>query len=283
MNWKSFVIVALFAAGAVNAGGYPRPFFAFCMDTHDAKKRTFQQQAQMLKERGYTGCGHRGLDKVEERIQSLDTARLKLFQIYIEVNVASDAKPAYDPRLKDVLPLLKGRPTQLAVMLKGGPPADPKLNERAIAVLRELSELAIPSGTLIVLYPHTGFWLESFSDALSIVNTVDRDNVGVMFNLCHWLKVSKDRNYAPVLNASIVRLWAVSINGAEEQYDKADWTAGYIQPLDAGAFDVSAFLKVLDDLGYKRAIGLQCYGLRGDAREHLGRSMTAWRKLHDKK
>ena len=32
-------------------------------------------------------------------------------------------------------------------------------------------------------------------------------------------------------------------------------------------------------MGYKGPIGLQCFGIGGDAREHLARSMTAWRKL----
>jgi hypothetical protein len=43
--------------------------------------------------------------------------------------------------------------------------------------------------------------------------------------------------------------------------------------------DVAAFLKTLKTLGYKGPIGLQCFGIGGDTREHLARSMDAWRKL----
>ena len=74
------------------------------------------------------------------------------------------------------------------------------------------------------------------------------------------------------------RLWAVSINGADLQDDKPGWDH-YIQPLDKGSFDVGALLTTLKELGYKGPIGLQCYGIGGDAREHLARSMAAWRKL----
>ena len=74
------------------------------------------------------------------------------------------------------------------------------------------------------------------------------------------------------------RLWAVSINGADEFDDKAGWDR-YIQPLDKGSFDVGKFLKTLKELGYKGPIGLQCYGIGGDTREHLARSMEAWKKL----
>jgi hypothetical protein len=38
-------------------------------------------------------------------------------------------------------------------------------------------------------------------------------------------------------------------------------------------------LKTLKELGYKGPIGLQCYGIGGDAREHLARSMEAWKKM----
>ncbi len=83
-------------------------FFPFCIDWHDAKKRDFVQQAQMLKELGYDGVGHIWLDKIEERIASLDAAGLKLFQITIQVDIAP-GKQAYDPRLKETLRLVKGR------------------------------------------------------------------------------------------------------------------------------------------------------------------------------
>jgi hypothetical protein len=38
-------------------------------------------------------------------------------------------------------------------------------------------------------------------------------------------------------------------------------------------------LKALRKLGYEGPIGLQHYGIRGDARENLQRSMLAWQKL----
>ena len=49
--------------------------------------------------------------------------------------------------------------------------------------------------------------------------------------------------------------------------------------MDSGSFDIAAFLKTLHELGYKGPIGLQCYGIGGDAHDHLARSMAAWQKL----
>ena len=74
------------------------------------------------------------------------------------------------------------------------------------------------------------------------------------------------------------RLWAVSINGADTRDEKADW-ARYIQPLGQGDFDVASFVRDLRELGYRGPIGLQCYGIGGDAREHLEKSLQAWRRM----
>jgi sugar phosphate isomerase/epimerase len=75
------------------------------------------------------------------------------------------------------------------------------------------------------------------------------------------------------------RLWAVSINGADAFDEKPGWDR-YIQPLDKGNFDMAAFIRTLRTLGYTGPIGLQCYGIGGDVREHLARSMQKWRKLN---
>jgi len=258
------------------------PFFAFCMDTHDAKKRTLQEQAELLKELGYDGVGHLWLDKVPERIKTLDAAGLKLFQIYIRVNIAPGAKQPYDLRLKEVLPLLKGRDTMLAVLMSGGRPSDNAGDPRAVELLREIADIAQPCGVRLALYPHARDWLERVEDAIRVVKKVDRPNVGVMFNLCHWLAVDDEKNMKPLLQAARPYLFAVSINGADHAADIQAKKGKMIYPLDQGAFGIFLFLKTLRELGYKGPIGLQCYGIPGDARDHLARSIAAWRKLNER-
>ncbi len=251
------------------------PFFAFCMDTHDTKKRDLAQQAEMLKDLGYDGAGHLWLDKVSERLKTLDAAGLRLFQITLMVDIAPGKTP-YDPRLKEVVPLLKGRSVQFALLVNGLKPSDPAGDARAVEVVREIASLSSEAGAQVVLYPHTAFWLERIEDALRVADKVDRTNVGVMFNLCHWLRVSKDRDYKQPLRKALPRLLAVSINGADDFDPQPGWSR-YIQPLGQGSFDVLAFLKALGELGYSGPIGLQCYGIQADAYETLGRSIKAYR------
>lgn len=231
----------------------------------------------MLKELGYDGVGHIWLDKVAERLASLDRAGLRLYQITMTVDV-SGAQPAYDARFKEVLGLVKGRKVQFDLLVNGRPSSDPQYDDAAVAILREMSALAADTDAQLLLYPHQGSWVERIEDSVRVAEKVDRPNVGVMFNLCHWLRVDSSREVRPLLKRAMPRLWAVSINGADSRDERPDW-AGYIQPLGQGSFDVGGFLKTLKEEGYRGPVGLQCYGIGGDAREHLERSLKAWRAM----
>jgi sugar phosphate isomerase/epimerase len=213
-------------------------------------------------------------------LKTLDAAGLKLFQITLMVDI-SPGRSAYDARLKEVMPLLKGRGVQFALLVNGLKPSDTNGDARAVEVVREMAGLAQEAEAQILLYPHSNFWLESMPDALRIAEKVGRPNVGVMFNLCHWLRVSKDRDYRSVLAKAMPRLLAVSINGADEFDAKAGW-GRYIQPLGRGSFDMFKFLQSLRQLGYTGPIGLQCYGIPGDARDHLAESFKAWQSYQSR-
>lgn len=130
----------------------------------------------------------------------------------------------------------------------------------------------------VALYPHAGDWLERVEDAIRVTKKAQRDNLGVMFNLCHWLRVDPQREYRPLLECAGPKLFAVTINGADEFDTQPGW-GRYIQSLDRGSFDMQSFLRTLRQLHYGGPVGLQCYGLRGDAREHLTRSIATWREF----
>lgn len=282
MKTTKLPLFLAFSLSLLSSPHAAQPFFPFCHDMPDAKKRNFAEQAAMLKELGYDGVGHIWLDKVEERIKSLDEAGLKLYQITMVVNIATNA-PYDQNRFKEVLAAVKGRNVQFLLIMKGAKPSDASADERAVAIVSEMSDLARGSGSQLLLYPHTNDWIERVEDAVRVAEKVNRPNVGAMFNLCHWLRVCEDRDYKTRLQKAMPRLWAVSINGADGRDDSPKGWKRYIQPLDSGDFDVAAFLKTLKELGYKGPIGLQCFGIGGDAREHLARSMAAWRTLNERK
>mgnify|MGYP001582734303 FL=1 len=77
-------------------------------------------------------------------------------------------------------------------------------------------------------------------------------------------------------------LRALSINGSDRGPEIKAGTGNWIQPLYRGTFAILGFLQELHRAGYRGPIGLQCYGIPGDAAVHLARSMAAWRRLKDR-
>lgn len=253
-------------------------FFPFCIDTHDSEKRSLEEQAAMLDELGYSGMGHLWLDNITERLETLAAHDLKLYQITLLVSIDPE-KEAYDPRLKEVLPLLKGRHVQLLPIISGMPPSDPAGDPRAVEIIREMAGLAAPHDVEILLYPHTNDWLERIDDAVRVAKKVDRPNVGAMFNLCHWLKVDGKSDLRELLTTALPHLRALSIHGADTAKEVQDGTGNWIQPLGQGSYDVAAFLKLLREIGYDGPVGLQCWGITGDTKAHLTQSMAAWKAM----
>ena len=117
-------------------------------------------------------------------------------------------------------------------------------------------------------------------DAQRIADQLNRPDVGVTFNLCHWLKVEgAEHDPVPVLRAALPRLMFVTISGADTGDTKAMGWDRLIQPLDAGTYDLAAFVRTLNKVGYTGPVGFQGYNIKLEPREALARSMTAWRKF----
>jgi sugar phosphate isomerase/epimerase len=269
------VVNAAEATASADAAWAP-DFYGFCMNTHDAKKRTIPEQVQMLGELGFDGAGYPLWldDELDRNLKTLDDAGLKIHLLYANVNVDPKA-PAYDPRLPVAIRKLKGRPVTVCVLLRGFPPGDARGEEQGIKALRELGDVAAEAGLRISIYHHVSDWTESLLYTLQVVQKVDHPQVGANFNLCHWLKVDGDKDCRPVLRDNAAKVFVVTICGA--QVGSNAWTDGLIQPLDRGDFDNRQLLGTLREIGYRGPIGLMCYGIPGDAREHLERSMSVWK------
>lgn len=257
----------------------PLPFFALDNAATDDKHKTAKEQVAMLKELGYDGISSRGGEGLAEMADELDRNGLQLFTVYLGVNIDSD-QPAYGQELIDAIEVLKGRNAMLWLFVRSNKlkPSDLAGDERAKKIIREVAEMAAKSKVRVALYPHHGFWVESVQDALRVAKDVDRANVGVTFNLCHWLRVDDEKNMKSLIVSAMPHLFVVSINGADS--GGKDWKT-LIQTLDRGTFDVRKFLDTLADAGYTGPIGFQGYGIGGDAYDNLERTMNAWRELNE--
>jgi len=258
------------------AKGLANPFFVFDNGLADAAHKTADAKVRTLKELGCAGISGRPAG-LTEMIKAVDAHGVKLFAVYTGVGI--DAPDAEIPKaLAGVIEQIRGRDTMIWLTLSSRKhkPSDPAGDEAAVKVLRRLADLAAKADVRIALYPHTSNWVERTSDAVRVVKKVGRANLGVTFNLCHWLKVERGKDMDGLLAAAKPHLFLVSINGAD--VGGRDWKT-LIQPLDCGTFDNYKVLGALKKLGYTGPIGLQCYAVRGDSRENLRRSMAAWRRL----
>jgi len=260
---------------AADQAAWAPKLYGLCVDMPGGK-RPFVEQVAMLRELGFDGVGHSlwlGAD-LDKNLKLLDDAGLPLLMVYTGINV-NPAKPPHDARVPDAIRRLKGRPVTVCVTLVGLPPGDPKGEEQAVKVLRQLGDIAAEAGSRISIYHHTGDWTQSLLFALEVIKKVNHPQVGVNFNLCHWLRIDGDKDYRPVLRDNASKIFVATINGA--QLGTKTWTNGLIQPLDQGDFDNRALLATLREVSYRGPIGLMCYGIPGDSREHLPRSMKVWK------
>jgi sugar phosphate isomerase/epimerase len=255
----------------------PDPFFA--MDTAtDSGNLSAAQQVEMVRNLGYAGMGCTAGKGLAEMQRELDKNGLRLFTAYLGVSI-DPGQEKYGPELKDAIEVMEGRNAilWLFVQSKIHKPSSPAGDERAVEIIREVADMAAKAGLRVALYPHYGFWCQRVEDAVRVAKKVDRRNVGVTFNLCHWLRVDDEKNLKPLLESAMPYLFVVTINGADS--GGKGWKE-LIQTLDRGSFDMGGFLKTLTDSGYTGPIGFQGYGIGGDTYENLKRTMDAWLRLN---
>jgi len=273
MIWAAFAVFAAF-------GRAEMPFFAMDTGLRDGANRTPAEQARLLKDLGFAGVGWH-TEQIPEMLAALDAEGLKLFNVYVgaEIGGTNRVAPAHVIR---VIEQLKGRDTTLWLTLTSKSykkPSDEAGDAEAVALLRDIADRAGQAGLKVSLYPHTWFWMERVQDAVRLAKKAGRPNLGVTFNLCHCIKVGDAARIGELLEQSKPYLTFVTINGADAE---GNWDR-LIQPLGQGAFDVGSVLKTLKSMDYRGPVGLQHYGIKGDAREKLGQSMAGWRALQTDK
>lgn len=274
----ALVVLALLpGVAAAAAGPVPNPFFAMDTGTQDATHHTPAEQVALVKETGFAGAGpiYHDLDELQAWCAALDQAGLNLFALYVELPL--DDLPGHLETIQKISSALHGRKTLLWLYVTDRQSQPSATNHDAVAVqaLRQVSGWAKAAGLRVALYPHTGFYVQRVEDAVRLVDQVNLDNVGVTFNLCHWLMVD-GKDLAASLAVAQPRLFCVTLNGADT--GGKTWQQ-LIQPLDRGSYDVSQLLRQLRLIHYAGPIGLQHYGIGGSAADNLRHSMAGWEKI----
>lgn len=267
MVWyvRSIFALAIFAGAALGQGTrLANPFYAFgnCLEG------TPETMAATLGDLGYAGLDWDGslgaVPQVEQALKARGLSLLSVFR-YAQENIPGNVQA------------LRGKPTLITVAIGEGHFAD---DAAAVAWLRPLAASADSAGLTVVLYPHVDSFLDRAEDAVRICRKVDRKNVRMAFNLCHFLmdchrnRLDPRVRLAPVLEESLPWLASVSINGAD---DSGTTWSRLIKPLGQGSYPVAGFLRLAVDKGFRGPVGLQCYAVPGNKAENLKASMAAWR------
>ena len=252
------------------------PFFAMNFEHLDPKLASSREaQAKLLKELGYDGALYLGaLGGMKDAFRALDAEGLEMFAAAVQsYDIPVDPGGAYPASLKEAIPQLKGRKTLLLIQFqsKAHPRSSPAGDARAVELGRELADFARGYGVRLAIYPHQKIWCERVDHAVHIAKRCGRENLGVCFNLSHWLWTDPHGNLESLVREAMPHLFLVTINGTSPE--------GSLETLDRGSYDVGGFLKPFLVGGYRGPIGLQCVSIKGDARDNLAHSMAAWRRI----
>lgn len=255
------------------------PFFVFNngLNKQGLPFIPFDEQASMLKKYGFDGIEHRETSKILELNEALEKQNLKLYADYVKIDI--DQKEPYLQDWKQVIPKLKGTNIILWVHIHSEKykPSDEAADAVIIPILQELADFSKPFGVRLAIYHHVGFVSEKVEDSYRLAKKINRDNVGSVFNLCHFLKTDSEENLEKVINLTLPKLFAVSICGADGGDTKnMDWDR-LIQPLGKGSFDTYRVVEILAEKGFHGPIGLQCYNLKGAPETYLPQSSEAWK------
>ena len=258
-----------------------RPLF-FAMDT--AARLEPAECAQVLADLGYAGLGGRPAT-AKAHAAALQSKGLVFFNGYHVTNFGY-GQTELPADLAKAVDDLAGTGSTLwlginKVAFPAGVRAGPEYGDTIVVPqLKQLLAYAKPKGVKVSLYPHTGFWAAQFEVCLRVANKVDDPNLGVTFNLCHWLKVEgSERDSLQLIKEALPRLNFITINGADTgDTQKLGWDE-LIQPLGRGSYDVGAFVAKTRAAGYRGPFGFQGFGIKMDSKELLKETMEGWGKM----
>ena len=269
----------LFAVTSVYAA---EPPVFFVMDT--AARGKPEECARLLSELGYAGFG--GIPATAKPYAAELAKRKVTFTNAYHVTKFSHGAAELPTDLVQAISALEGLNTTLwlgiqQVQLPAGIKAGPTYGDTIVVpALKKALVLAKAKQVKISLYPHAGFWAESVDTCLRVANAVDDPDLGMTFNLCHWLKVEgSERDPLPTIKAALPRLNFITINGADTgDTRKLGWDK-LIQPLGRGTYDVKAFVTNARAAGYRGPFGFQGFGIKMDPDKLLKETMEAWKGI----
>ena len=274
----AMIVVNLTMACFAQVKELNNPFYCFgnAMSLPNAPK-SFEEQAALVKKIGYNAISGSGVENYFEFRKALDQEGLKLPEIYIELNIDQGIALG-ETKLKKIIRDSKDRDLLITLPISSKLYKNNQLegDVKLVEILTDLADYAAVYHVKLAIYPHFSNYCESIDHALKIASMAGRSNIGIVFNLCHFLKVDGQDKIEAAVTKAMPYLMMVSICGADSGDTKnMDWNR-LIQPLGSGSFNTYDFIKLVKDKGYNGIVGLQCYNIKVDAQAALFQSLATW-------
>lgn len=244
---------------------------------------TYDKQVALIKKAGYDGLEISQVDSFEGMKAALDRHKFRGAFFYVKVTLE---EPYFDPRLEDCIRRLKGSGTIISPYIvsesRRYKPSSGEADELTARLVGQLSGWAEKSGLQVAIYPHVNYYVERADHALALAKQINRKNVGLTFNLCHWLATTPYEERAglkPALADMLPYLKMITVCGANDTASqKKNVWEDYILPLGTGTFDTYGLLKyIIRDLKFRGPVGIQCYNIKGDKPALVQNTISVWK------
>lgn len=258
---------------------------AWCIVPFDAKHRGPEERAKMLADLGITKLAY---DWREEHIPTFDDELHALNKYGIKLEafwMTSGNHPENDPYIRQIFDFLERNQVKTQIWLLMGEWegfGDLSQQARVLAMSKPIAYIAARAAELgcrVALYNHGG-WFGEPENQLEIINELDLDNVGMVYNF-HHARLHHERfaNFFPKI---LPHLFALNIAGlkagvadrffrtgqgdVEKAMIRQVWKSGYQGPIgiinhdeneDAAkglADEIDGLKRVLAEIGNKRAL-----------------------------
>lgn len=259
-----FALLAFCPARARDLSLFARPnLVAWCIVPFDAKKRTPDQRAQMLRDLGLKRFAY---DWRAEHIPTFadEIAACRRYGIDI---TAWWFPSTLDQDAKTILGVLKTNKVRTQLWVTHGPETGKGQTQRdrvayEVTRLRPIVEAAAQIGCSVGLYHHGG-WFGDPTNAIQIIQALNATNVGFVFNFHHAHHQIPD--FPSLLETMKPYLLAINLNGMVMDGDK---TGKKILTLGAGTHELS-MLQTIVDSGWRGPVGIIDHRPETDSAETL--------------
>jgi sugar phosphate isomerase/epimerase len=258
-------------------------FFAFHnIIRGDALYNTFDKQVEFVKSEGFDAIEINQIENFAEMKAAINKHQFKGAFFYVKLKLEP---PFYDSGLEDCIKKLKGTNVIISPFIvsetKRYKPSTHDADTLATHLLQQIGDMAKKSDLEVAIYPHYSFYVERTDHALALAKQVNRKNVGLTFNLCHWLATTNQQErmmLKPHLKELNPYLKMITISGANDviSQSKVIWD-DYILPLGQGSFNTYELVRyIMKDLKFKKPIGVQCYNIKGDKVALVKNTISVW-------